>query len=88
MNSGKVKCQNYETDYEKVVEEFSNFLVRARQDILSKLEKELNPLKHIELTAQLYSIKRGNEVLGNLHRCYKKPIEINDHPVKECDTNE
>jgi hypothetical protein len=88
MNSSKVDCQIYETDYEKVVEEFSNLLGRAKKDILSELEKELNPLKHIELTAQLYMIKRGNEVLGNLCRCYKKPIEINDHPVKECDTNE
>ncbi len=61
---------------------------RTEQDILNDLEKELNPLKHIELTAQLYIIKRGNELLGNLYSCYTKPIEINDHPVKECDSNE
>lgn len=74
--SDKVCCQAYEIDYKKVVQEIQEILYHREQDLIGEVKKELNPLKYLELSAQLREVREWYNCLIELKEYCNKPVEV------------
>mgnify|MGYP003302765717 CR=1 FL=1 len=80
----KACCQQYEVDYKKVVQEIQEILYHREQDLINEIKTQLNPLKYLELTAQLREVRECYNTLLEFKEYLKKPIQVeNDNKVVE-----
>ena len=71
-----VACANYEPDYERVVKELTEVLYGREQDLKGEMKKELNPLKYLELNAQLSEVRCFYNTLLEFKEHFTKPVEV------------
>ena len=74
----KACCQQYEVDYKKVVQEIQEILYHREQDLINEIKTQLNPLKYLELTAQLREVREWYNSLIELKEYCKKPTQVSN----------